>query len=110
MLLLSDDESEKEQARDLLSNLMTTHRGEYVLRLGRRPLHSTLFNPDPSSSADDWIGTPRSDDELKRMVDETVRIVEDVGGRVRIEDCFTLAPLTEFSIGFDLVLMPRTNT
>ena len=84
MLLLSDDEAEKEQARDVLSNLMTTHRGEYVLRLGRRPLHATLFGTDSSTSADGWIGTPRSDEELNVMVEETVRIVEDVGGRVRV--------------------------
>lgn len=61
---------------------MTTHRGEYVLRLGRRPLHTALFSPERSASADDWIGTPRSDEELKKMVEETIRIVEDVGGKV----------------------------
>ena len=83
MLLVSEDDVDKEQARDILSNLLTTHRGEHVLRLGRRPLHPTLFNPDPSTASDDWIGTPRSDKELAKMVEEVTRLVEDIGGKVR---------------------------
>lgn len=104
-LLLSENDKEKERARDILAGLLTNHKGEYILRLGARPHHSQLFAGDASTSSDGWIGTPRTEDELQKLCGEVSRLVEEVGGKVcicslcaaSIVNCHQVSTLYPFS-------------
>lgn len=82
-LLLSENDADVEHARDILAGLLTRHRGEYILRLGAHPPHASLFAGDASTSADGWIGIPRTEKDLARMCAEVTRLVEEVGGKAR---------------------------
>lgn len=81
---MSEKEADIEHARDILAGFLTRHKGEYILRLGAHPSNASLFAADASTSADGWIGTPRTDQELARMCAEVTRLVEEVGGKVRM--------------------------
>ena len=80
--MLSDGEADRERAKDILSRLLTSHKGEYILRFGHRPPHSVLFFGDESGGSAAWTGIHTSEDELKRLCDAVSVLVEEVGGKV----------------------------
>lgn len=83
-MLLSEKDADGEHARDILAGFLTRHKGEYILRLGSHPSNASLFAADASTSADGWIGMPRTEQELAQMCTEVTRLVEEVGGKVCI--------------------------
>ncbi|KAH8119238.1 GTP-binding protein 1 [Phellopilus nigrolimitatus] len=98
-ILLSEDDADHDRARDILAGLLTRHKGEYVLRFGRRPPHASLFAGNLSTSADGWLGAPRSENELHRLRGAVSRLVEEVGGKVS-----TLYPFSESHLRTALLL------
>ncbi|KAI5123663.1 hypothetical protein M0805_001692 [Coniferiporia weirii] len=98
-LLLSGTDADHERARDILAGLLTSHRGEYILRFGALPPHTSLFSGNASTSADGWLGTPRTENELQQLCGEVSRLVEEVGGKVS-----TLYPYTSGQLRTALLL------
>lgn len=84
-LLLSGDASDHDHARDIIAGLITSHRGEFILRMGSRPPHESLFLGESvtvSSGQTGWHGIPRMDSELSQLCGEVNRTVEELGGKV----------------------------
>ncbi|THH07494.1 hypothetical protein EW145_g3336 [Phellinidium pouzarii] len=98
-LLLSESNSDHGRARDILAGFLTSHKGEYILRFGSCPPHTLLFFGDASTSADGWIGTPRSEKELQQLCREVIRLVEEIGGKVS-----TLYPFSDTHLRIALLL------
>ncbi|KAI9463659.1 GTP-binding protein 1 [Lactarius psammicola] len=69
------------QARDLISILLTQQGGEYLLRIGARPSRTSLFAKEDLDSADGWTGEERTEAEVDTMVDHVGQLVEEVGGK-----------------------------
>jgi hypothetical protein len=65
----------------MIAELITQHRGEYVLRIGEQPPRAQLF-AEVSDDADGWSGVPRTVQELDLLKDGVTRTVEEVGGKV----------------------------
>ncbi|EIN11416.1 P-loop containing nucleoside triphosphate hydrolase protein [Punctularia strigosozonata HHB-11173 SS5] len=82
-LLTSGVPTNHDRAKDMLSALLTQHRGEYVFRLGAQPPHARLFAGE-SLNGDDWTGVARTPDELARLRAAIVTATEEVGGKVSI--------------------------
>ncbi|KAG6828111.1 hypothetical protein H0H92_009161 [Tricholoma furcatifolium] len=83
-LLLSRAPADHNPARDLVAELLTQHRGEYVLRIGSQPSHTHLFAGDLTDASDGWTGTPRSLEEIDTLKAEVDKIVEEVGGKTSL--------------------------
>lgn len=66
----------------MIAELLTQHRGEYVLRIGEQPSRAKLFAGEVSDDVDGWAGVPRTVRELDFLKDEIIRTVEEVGGKV----------------------------
>jgi hypothetical protein len=66
----------------MIAELITQHRGEYVLRIGEQPSRAKLFAGEVSDDADGWSGVPRTVQELDFLRDGIIRTVEEVGGKV----------------------------
>ncbi|EGN99837.1 hypothetical protein SERLA73DRAFT_180069 [Serpula lacrymans var. lacrymans S7.3] len=72
------------KARDMISSLLTQHRGEYIFRIGARPPYSKLFAGEPVEDAGDWTGISRNESEVISLQADLKKIVEDVGGQVSV--------------------------
>jgi hypothetical protein len=83
-LISSPDEGNTE-ARDLISTLLTQQGGEYLLRIGARPPRAPLYANEGFDSADGWTGDERTEAEIDIMIDRTVQLVEEVGGKVHFQ-------------------------
>jgi len=66
----------------MIAELMTQHRGEYVLRIGEQPPRAQLLAGEVSDDADGWSGVPRTVQELDLIRDRITQTVEEVGGKV----------------------------
>ncbi|EJD03134.1 GTP-binding protein 1 [Fomitiporia mediterranea MF3/22] len=84
VLMLSENDEDHELAREILAELLTNQKGEHILRLGARPQRSQLFSGNASTIADDWTGTPRTEDDLAKLCGEVTRLVEEIGGKVSV--------------------------
>lgn len=81
-LLLSGNASDHDQARDIIAGLITSHRGEYILRIGSRPPHASLFAGEYVSGPTGWNGIARTTADLQHLCVEVTRTVEELGGKV----------------------------
>ncbi|KAF9792749.1 P-loop containing nucleoside triphosphate hydrolase protein [Thelephora terrestris] len=83
------DDSEEEiqtdaevgQAHDLIASLLTRHRGEYVFRIGALPTLSQLMFGEPIEGTG-WVGVTRSQAEVDKIHEMTIKVVEQMGGKV----------------------------
>lgn len=80
-LLLSSKSEDTDKAHDLTASLLTRHRGEYVFRIGALPLLSQLISGEPITDTG-WIGVTRTQVEVDKIRDMTVKVVEQMGGKV----------------------------
>jgi hypothetical protein len=80
--LISSPAEGNTEARDLISTLLTQQGGEYLLRIGARPPRAPLYASEDLDSADGWTGDERTESEIDIMIDRTVQLVEEVGGKV----------------------------
>ena len=69
-------------ARDVIAELLTQQKGEYVLRIGEQPSRAQLFAGELSDDNDGWSGVPRTVRELDLLKDGITSAVEEVGGNV----------------------------
>lgn len=81
-LLLKKNPQDHDAAKDMVAELMTQHRGEYILRIGSQPSQTNVFSPTLNDDADGWIGTERTEEEAVFLRDEILRTVDEVGGKV----------------------------
>lgn len=69
--------------RDFVSTLLTRCKGEYVFRIGARPLRDMLFSGELSEAGEDvWLGNSISEEQLDLSRTVLTQAVEDVGGNV----------------------------
>jgi hypothetical protein len=83
-LLLSKTPADHDAARDQIAALITRANGEYVIRIGERPPRNELFTEELNDSIPGWTGTPRTFDEIEKLIQELKTTVEEVGGKVHI--------------------------
>lgn len=81
LLLSSKTEEDVGKAHDLIASLLTRHRGEYVFRIGVLPPLSQLVSGEPIEDTG-WIGATREQAEVDKLHDMTVKVVEQMGGKV----------------------------
>ncbi|KAN0133983.1 P-loop containing nucleoside triphosphate hydrolase protein [Lactarius tabidus] len=79
--LISSPAEGNTEARDLISTLLTQQGGEYLLRIGARPPRAPLYASKDLDNADGWTGDERTESEIDIMIDRTVQLVEEVGGK-----------------------------
>src|ERR1700753_2978205 len=83
MLLSSKNDEDLGKAHDLIASLLTRHRGEYVFRIGALPPLSQLVAGEPIEDTG-WIGVTQTQAEVDKIHEMTVKVVEQMGGRVSI--------------------------
>jgi len=81
-LFLSNAPADHEKAREMISELLTQHRGEYVLRIGQQPSHTILYAGALTDASDGWTGLERTEQDLDVFKERIIKTVEDVGGKV----------------------------
>lgn len=81
-LFLSNAPADHEQAREMISELLTQRRGEYVLRIGQQPSHTILYAGELTDASDGWTGLERTEQDLDIFKERITKTVEDVGGKV----------------------------
>jgi predicted RNase H-like nuclease len=89
-LLLSGSESDRNAARDVIAQLITSNYGEYVFRLGAQPAREVILSGDFNDDVDGWIGAERTPEEIAILRDALNAVVEEIGGKVRMH-----SPVTE---------------
>ena len=70
-----------DKAHDLIASLLTRHRGEYVFRIGALPPLSHIVSGEPIEDTG-WIGVTRTQSEVDKLYEMTVKVVEQMGGKV----------------------------
>ncbi|KAH8828469.1 GTP-binding protein 1 [Flagelloscypha sp. PMI_526] len=80
-LVLSGSVQNRDRARDLLSELITQHSGEYILRVGQQPPKEDLFRGDLNDATQGWTGIARTAEEIKTIQKEVTGLVDDIGGK-----------------------------
>jgi len=104
LLLSSKTDEDLGKPHDLIASLLTRHRGEYVFRIGVLPPLSQLISGEPIEDTG-WIGVTRTQAEVDKLHEMTVKVVEQMGGKVstlfesrtdhpRIHLLFRLPPLS----------------
>ncbi|KAJ3514147.1 hypothetical protein NMY22_g14838 [Coprinellus aureogranulatus] len=83
-LLLSKEPADHDAVRDRIAALLTRHNGEYVIRIGEQPPREDLFSGELTDETAGWKGTARSAQEIKTLVQELTKTVEEVGGRALV--------------------------
>ncbi|RDB16788.1 GTP-binding protein 1 [Hypsizygus marmoreus] len=83
-LLTSQAPSDQDAARDMIAELITQHRGEYVLRIGMQPSQAQLLAGDVSDTGDGWSGIPRTEQDLDMFKERITKTVEEVGGKTSV--------------------------
>ncbi|KAH6913816.1 GTP-binding protein 1 [Coprinopsis sp. MPI-PUGE-AT-0042] len=83
-LLLSKTPADHDAARDQIAALITRANGEYVIRIGERPPRNELFTEELNDSIPGWTGTPRTFDEIEKLIQELKTTVEEVGGKALV--------------------------
>ena len=81
LLLSSPTDEDEGKAHDLIASLLTRHRGEYVFRIGALPPLSHLVSGEPIEDTG-WIGVTRTQAEVDKIHEMTVKVVEQMGGKV----------------------------
>ena len=81
LLLSSKTEEDVGKAHDLIASLLTRHRGEYVFRIGALPPLPQLISGEPIEDTG-WIGVTRTQAEVDKLHEMTVKVVEQMGGKV----------------------------
>ena len=81
LLLSSETDGDVGKAHDLMASLLTRHRGEYVFRIGALPPLSQLISGEPIEDAS-WVGVTRTQVEIDKIYEMTVKVVEQMGGKV----------------------------
>lgn len=81
LLLSSKIDEDCGKAHDLIASLLTRHRGEYVFRIGALPPLSHLISGEPIEDTG-WIGVTRTQAEVNKLHEMTVKVVEQMGGKV----------------------------
>ena len=79
--MLSSKAEDIDKAHDLTASLLTRHRGEYVSRIGALPPLSQLVSGEPIDDTG-WIGVTRTQAEVDQIRDMTIKVVEQMGGKV----------------------------
>ena len=90
-LLLSDTPEDRAEAADLVANLLTRCRGEFVFRIGARPLHAKLFTGEAIAEQDLSVGVKRTAEEVQTLRTRIAEAVDEVGGKVRVYSSYVLA-------------------
>src|ERR1700749_4268702 len=88
-LLLSSEPRDAEPARDLIASLVTSNRGEYILRLGSHPpINATLSGGvDSVTASDGWIGIKCGAADIKAC-HEKIKLLADEFG-VKVSEVYT---------------------
>ncbi|KAF9012322.1 GTP-binding protein 1 [Cyathus striatus] len=81
-LLTSKAYADHDVARDMIAELLTSHNGEYVFRIGEQPPRNELFSGNLDDETAGWSGDIRSEQEINLIVNEITKAVEEVGGKV----------------------------
>ena len=81
LLLSSETDEDGGKAHDLIASLLIRHRGEYVFRIGALPPLSQLVSGEPVEDTG-WIGVTRTQAEVDKLHEMTVKAVEQMGGKV----------------------------
>jgi hypothetical protein len=68
--------------RDMIAELLTQNHGEYVFRIGAQPPHTALFTAKPADTADGWLGTERTPEQIIGIKEALENLVDEVGGKV----------------------------
>lgn len=79
--MLSPKAEDVDKAHDLIASLLTRHRGEYVFRIGALPPLSHIVSGEPIEDTG-WIGVTRTQAEVDKMHEMTIKVVEQMGGKV----------------------------
>ncbi|KAI0092948.1 GTP-binding protein 1 [Irpex rosettiformis] len=74
-------ENQTDEARNQVAALLTRNRGEYVFRIGARPLHERLFTGESIRAEDGAIGTSRSLEEVNTLSTRLTTVVDELGGK-----------------------------
>ncbi|EAU91663.2 GTP-binding protein 1 [Coprinopsis cinerea okayama7 len=80
-LLLSSNPGDHDAARDQIAALLTHNNGEAVIRIGQRPPRTELFADELDDSIPGWSGTPRTSEEVEKLIQGLTTTVEEVGGK-----------------------------
>ncbi|OAX41058.1 GTP-binding protein 1 [Rhizopogon vinicolor AM-OR11-026] len=73
-----------DRARIAIAQLITGHKGEYILRIGSRPPHTSLFAGEGVDKITGWSGLPRTDTEVTSLRLSVNKVVEELGGKVSV--------------------------
>ncbi|KZT43641.1 P-loop containing nucleoside triphosphate hydrolase protein [Sistotremastrum suecicum HHB10207 ss-3] len=83
-LIFGVDGTEDTKLRNLLASLLTSNRGEYVIRIGLQPSRLALFSDEPPEYPKDWSGVERSVDEIKSGQATVFRTADEIGAKASI--------------------------
>ncbi|KAL4254993.1 TRAFAC class translation factor GTPase superfamily protein [Abortiporus biennis] len=83
-LLLKRTQADRDKARNILAELLTTARGEYIFRIGVQPIQSKLFARDSKPANYEYDGIPRTVEEIDTIRDELIKTVDEIGGKVTL--------------------------
>ncbi|KAJ3538012.1 hypothetical protein NM688_g6580 [Phlebia brevispora] len=78
-LLLSANAADRDKARDLVAGLLTRCRGEFIFRIGARPIHARLFAGEIADG--ETQGFSRTQEEMNILKAGIAEIVDEVGGK-----------------------------
>ncbi|PSR74612.1 hypothetical protein PHLCEN_2v9678 [Hermanssonia centrifuga] len=94
-LLLSPDPPDRDRARDTLASLLTRRRGEYIFRIGSRPLNAKLFAGEVITASDGTHGIPRTLEEIETLCSRIDEVVDEFGGKVSLSHAIVGSILKE---------------
>ncbi|KZS98433.1 P-loop containing nucleoside triphosphate hydrolase protein [Sistotremastrum niveocremeum HHB9708] len=83
-LIFGVDGTEDTKLRNLLASLLTSNRGEYVIRIGLQPSRLALFSDEPPEYPKDWSGVERTVDEIKSGQATVFRTADEIGAKASI--------------------------
>jgi hypothetical protein len=88
-LLKSEEQHDAETTRDLIASVVTSNKGEYLLRLGSFPPRNLIFNDevDPATASDGWIGTACTSATICTYQKKIKVLADEVG--VKVSEVFT---------------------
>ncbi|OJA13059.1 hypothetical protein AZE42_01886 [Rhizopogon vesiculosus] len=73
-----------DRARIAIAQLITGHKGEYILRIGSRLPHTSLFAGEGVDKITGWSGLPRTDTEVTSLRLSVNKVVEELAGKVSV--------------------------
>lgn len=70
----------------MIAEILTQHHGEYAFRIGAHPPHAELFSGELTDATQGWTGTERTMTQVDEIRESLDRLVDEVGGKVRLSD------------------------